>query len=1245
MRRTVVAAAALAATLLAVPPAPIAASDHSTAAAGKDYPRVAREDRPRARDAGARAPRVSDDSVLVRVADGRRAEAAWERIGRTDWYEVPTPSRRARARLANHRAVAAIEPNYVRGIDAVPNDAVHIPKWGPRHYLRTIRAPGAWDVARAGASEVIAVLDTGVALRHEDLAASIVPGRDLVNDDAAAQDDNGHGTAVAGIAGGRADNGKGIAGVGWRPAIMPVKVLDANGFGTDADIAAGIIWATDNGADVINMSFGGSASSRVLREAVAYAAANDVVLVAAAGNSATALPSYPAAYDAVIGVSATDWDGNTAWFSNFGQSADIAAPGYSIVSTALKSTASYAYARSTGTSIAAPMVAGAAALVRAHRPAFSGRDVTDALLTSARDAGLPGHDPTYGAGILDARGALEGSRQPAVVAERDSFEPNGFAQQATPLAVSQQRTATISPAHDVDWYVYEDTSEWWLQFTASPPTPQSTEWWTLWGERAEELDVNVAVYGADLRLLGEIDAEPPTQVERLVLPPNTSSRYYIRVSGAGPSRGPGPYQVAVGRFIPNHTATGFLPYANHPVDGDAVAAAISDVTGDGRNDVIMTTAPGAYGGIEAVWVYRQRNDGFLTLDTVLPLARRSDPSVSANPVVTAGDFDGDGRNEIIASSPQGLSVYWQREGGLAGPYRTGVDGWSPVAVNLDSSARDEILVRDNDTAYTVRWTPDGWVRNVAVQAPPGLDQEVLDVTGDGLADLVTLTDTAVQVNAGLGNRTFATPAQVTSLAPFEWFGPWGIGAGDVTGDGRNDVVVSDWAEQARIRVLAQRSDGTLAAPVDYRTYANPETIEVGDVNNDGRGDVVVIHGGYMALGVHLQKSDGTLAAEELTSAPYATHYSRRGLAVGDFTNDGYDDVAVGDYNYGTVVFRRQTAAFPQPRGTWVIGGSPNDAAAGVPPTVAPTVKFGRAMDAAHVTASTVRLFDGITNKAMPASVAYDSATRVATLRPATALTSGRPYRVVVTGVRDTAGSTMDQRFIVRFAVGPLADSSPPETTITGGPDFLAYSGSSPFFGFNASTPGGRFQCRWAGEPWIPCTSPTFSSSGMPNDATQWIFEVRATDGAGNVDATPAQLPVDQSDGMYPPNDGFPGQTLSGAGGTVSGTTTRANGDTFDPPNAAPGGNTVWYSWKAPFTGDVVFDTPTHDFDPQIGVHVGAELYDLRTVAVDDDSGAGLAARVRFRAVEGRTYRIVVEGFYDGVYWSMGAYQLRWRRPG
>ena len=297
----------------------------------------------------------------------------------------------------------------------------------------------AWE-RTTGGEVVVAVLDSGADLRHPDLAANLwtnpgeipgngvdddadgyvddVHGADVVNRDGDPSDDNGHGTHVAGIIGARRDNGIGSSGVAGRVRLMPVKVLDARAAGDAEDVAAGLRYAVAHGARIVNVSLAGPRPSRPLRDAVEAARRAGVLVVAAAGNDGRALddaPSYPVSLPAanVLGVAAARRDGGLVAGSNYGAAAELAAPGEDILSTARGGW----YELRSGTSVAAPMVTGAAALIASAAPALDYRGLVSALTMSAQTTSLPS-----GTRRLDAGAAvgLAASGAAAAAVARDA---------------------------------------------------------------------------------------------------------------------------------------------------------------------------------------------------------------------------------------------------------------------------------------------------------------------------------------------------------------------------------------------------------------------------------------------------------------------------------------------------------------------------------------------------------------------------------------------------------------------------------------------------------------------------------------------------------------------------------------------------------------------------------------------------------------------------------------------------------
>ncbi|GGD71311.1 S8 family peptidase [Paenibacillus nasutitermitis] len=315
------------------------------------------------------------------------------------------------AYFKNNWHIEYVEPHYLYMTNDVadnspiiPNDALYSEyQWN----LPTIETEKGWNLTKGSDQVLVAVLDTGVQAGHPDLKGKTVTGINLVSENDAPDDDVGHGTHVAGIIAANVNNGEGVAGLSWYNKLLPVKVLDSSGAGSTYTVAQGIIWATDNGAKVINMSLGNYAEAEFLHDAIKYAYDHDVVLIAASGNDNTDRPGYPAAYPEVFGVASTDADGSRSSFSNYGDYIDAAAPGASIASTYPGSQ----YAALSGTSMACPHVAALAGLIRSINPDLTNIEVMDLMRKSATDMGDKGKDIYFGYGQIDIARALEMASQ------------------------------------------------------------------------------------------------------------------------------------------------------------------------------------------------------------------------------------------------------------------------------------------------------------------------------------------------------------------------------------------------------------------------------------------------------------------------------------------------------------------------------------------------------------------------------------------------------------------------------------------------------------------------------------------------------------------------------------------------------------------------------------------------------------------------------------------------------------------
>ncbi len=360
-----------------------------------------------------------------------------ERIYRLD-LAPGTESTALIAALAADPAVEYAEPDYIAHAIAVPNDPLFPQQWG----LTKIQAPAAWDVVTGTQTVIIAAVDSGLDLTHPDLVNRLwvnpgeiaansldddnngyvddVRGWNFVHGSNNVADGNGHGTQVAGVAAAVANDGVGIAGVCWNCRLMPVKVMADSGVANYSDIALGVIYATNKGAHVINLSLGGYAYSNLLRDAVDYAVGKGAVVVGGAGNDNVATPFYPAAYENVLAVAATDDADHKVSFSNYGAWVDLSAPGATITTTFLGGD----WGPADGTSLSTAFVSGLAALVRSRWPGWTPALVRNQLLQTADaiDALNPAYAGKLGAGRINAAAAMQ---EPHPVLTLSAMSVNG----------------------------------------------------------------------------------------------------------------------------------------------------------------------------------------------------------------------------------------------------------------------------------------------------------------------------------------------------------------------------------------------------------------------------------------------------------------------------------------------------------------------------------------------------------------------------------------------------------------------------------------------------------------------------------------------------------------------------------------------------------------------------------------------------------------------------------------------------
>ncbi len=399
------------------------------------------------------------------------------------------------AALRTNPNVLYAEPNYVvHAADTIPNDVYYDSQWA----LPQIDAPAGWDYTTGDSGVTIAIVDSGIDLNHPDFAC---PGKlttarwNFVGNDDNPDDDYGHGTHVAGIAASCSDNYIGVAGLAWGARLMPVKALDANGYGSYAGVAAGIIYAVDHGANIINLSLGGPDDSVTLADAVQYAYSHNRLVVAAAGNTGGDV-LYPAAYPQALAVTATDSLDGIYWSASYGPQLDIAAPGVDVYSTYPANIYSYlhpwCYGRSycslTGTSMATPYVSGLAALLWSFDHSLTADRVRAVIQSTADDLGDPGWDDIFGYGRINAARALE-SISLRISPAQTFFLVDDVSE---PFPPSNRIRVTTAGPNTITWTASISPAVAWLSMAppasgvVSPASP---------GDLTLEMPVRPAAYG------------------------------------------------------------------------------------------------------------------------------------------------------------------------------------------------------------------------------------------------------------------------------------------------------------------------------------------------------------------------------------------------------------------------------------------------------------------------------------------------------------------------------------------------------------------------------------------------------------------------------------------------------------------------------------------------------------------------------------------------------------------------------
>ncbi len=549
---------------------------------------------------------------------------------------VTTMSRNAQDVLAELRSDPAVEyaePNYVVQLadeGSVAAVAVNDPKTGTQYALSQMRVRDAWSLS-TGASNLVAVLDTGVQANHPDLVGRVVAGYDFVNGDSNAADDNGHGTWAAGIIAANANDGYGMAGISWSDKILPVKTMNAVGTGTTSNLTSGIVWAANKGAKVINMSVGGFPYSQYVQDAVNYAWSKGAVLIGAAGNNNRDERFYPASYANVVSVSATQANDEFSYWSSYGPAVDVSAPGSSVLATNCTAASCPhpdwgSHAQVSGTSFATPNVAGVVALIRARYPAYTPAQVVDRLFSTVDDRGYAGWDKRYGRGRVNAYRALGGTPPAAGLDAGDGFEPNNTLAAAKTIGLGVAARPSLHAAGDADWFAVNVPRAGRLDVRVTGVVDNRA--WP-WHGSSLKVDPIVELYSTTGTLLKRVDAVWETGTELAQMSVTAPTRILVRVTNYFANGNRIAYSVTpafVDTVAPKLVDRRPTPDAvNVSYDGASIGGGFDEpVTGVGAGTVQLKNSAGA---VVATTVSYSSSTRRVTIQPSAPLAPEARYSV------------------------------------------------------------------------------------------------------------------------------------------------------------------------------------------------------------------------------------------------------------------------------------------------------------------------------------------------------------------------------------------------------------------------------------------------------------------------------------------------------------------------------------------------------------------------------------------------------------------------------------------
>lgn len=842
-----------------------------------------------------------------------------------------------------------IQPNYLSTFHMEPNDPLY-----SEQFHTTVANPQAWNYSTGSSQVVVGIIDSGCLINHPDLHANIWinPGEDpalglhdngidddgngyiddwcgwdfadapelsdtavgdYLDQDNDVEDENYHGTHVAGIVGAVGNNGIGVCGVCWNVSIMPIRAgfrtTAGQGYLQDDDAAAAIIYAADNGCNVLNLSWGDPNYSPIIGDACNYAHSKGVTIVASAGNDPGPFLSYPAKLSNVISVGAINRNRNIAGFSSYGPDLDIVAPGENVLST-YKMEVGEQYFLQSGTSMSSPFVAGAAALLLSLHPGLSPEEVRSRLLTATDDLGAPGFDMYYGHGLLNTKKLLENIHPPLVYIDQP-LDQSGITQ-------SVDITGTVTGSN---FFRYS------VMFT-NAKVPTILDWYDVQTHQNYPSHCNQQVQNGVLARFKIPEAFPEGKYTVRVQYESVSGQkfnyYRTYVYDRTPPIMREPSLMGFSRYqgqnLRFYASAVFNEFVRTELMITDSAGSLHHVYGALMDSVHVWAMPeNLPQGLVSIRVSATNNSnlGFLSQDypDFLNIAYEIIPSYgyawtplgeARVPLNYSYDYDGDGYKEYIAMDlPKtgygGVFVYQPQAGGHVLKHSFNDSFWLLGAGNTNNQGQ-ELLQLKGDTAVLMESQITSTYPNLPLWEETSITGGVLaDYSNDGVADVLLVknlpAERVIQAYKRSGNTFVAkNTLHNTSATNFRnTFVPT-ITVKKFDTDNYPDILTAD--TDGDVMIYEIRNDNLDNLVWSHRMpIGNTYSIASGDFDGNGRQDFFI--GGYYQDNLDVNQnfwyfegfknvSDNNYAS--MGSVMFNDVASQNAILAHDLENDGKDEL-------------------------------------------------------------------------------------------------------------------------------------------------------------------------------------------------------------------------------------------------------------------------------------------------------------------------------------------------------------------